>query len=188
MILLLDDEATETYAKGVEEAGRKGWNIINVGEFELSKESEDAYKAYLEEVALSFTQDTSKVIKEVLETAKVEKWDELQTKDALSRITGEAEWRIDRLARTETHRAMEMGKLEAMKQLQAKTSAEIYKVWNINPLTENHCETCLELNGVELPLDGSFGEFKAGEDNVADAHPNCSCFLTFVIREKNGLA
>lgn len=188
LILLLDDEATETYAKGVEEAGRKGWNIINVGEFELSKESEDAYKAYLEEVALSFTQDTSKVIKEVLETAKVEKWDELQTKDALSRITGEAEWRIDRLARTETHRAMEMGKLEAMKQLQAKTSAEIYKVWNINPLTENHCETCLELNGVELPLDGSFGEFKAGEDNVADAHPNCSCFLTFVIREKNGLA
>ena len=93
-------------------------------------------------------------------------------------------WRIERLARTEQHRAEQLGKLQAMRQLSKETGATIWKVWHINPMTPNPCEHCLELDGERLPLGESFGDFSAGAGEVADAHPNCTCYLTFEIDEE----
>ena len=178
---LLDEKGTEQYAVGKERLETAGYDTESTSQFYVPENLERAYGDYLADVALSYTEDTNDAIKNVLEQAEFEMWGIEQIKEALGDIMNTNKWRIERLARTETHRAEQLGNLQAMRQLSAETGAKIWKIWHVNPMTPDHCETCLALDGQRLPLGDVFGDFKAGAGEIADAHPNCSCYLTFEI-------
>ena len=180
---LLEESGEKQYAVGTQRLETAGYDTDNLMGFYVPEEVERAYGDYLSDVALSYTEDTNDSIKKVLEQAEFEGWNKEQIKEALGNIMETDHWRIERIARTETHRSEQFGNLTAMRELQKETGATIWKVWNLNPLSPNHCETCEALNGVRLPLGDSFGDFGAGADQVADAHPNCSCYLTFEVDE-----
>ena len=181
LLVLLQESGNRQYAVGAEMLNKAGYDTDELNGFTVPKEVETTYLTYLEEVSLSYTEDTNKAIKEVLERGQVEGWNADQIKTELANIMETNAWRVTRLASTETHRATQYGYLTAMRELAKETGAEIVKIWNVNPLSPNPCQTCLELDGQRLPLGDDFGEFPAGSAEVADAHPNCSCFLTFEI-------
>lgn len=183
IFLILADEGNRQYEEGKTELEIAGYDIEKTTEFEINPELKTAYEEYLDKVTLSYTNDTNEAIKLVLEQAQTEQWDSARLVEELGNIMDTNAWRITRLAGTETHRAEQYGHLEAMRQLARETGAEILKIWNVNPLSPNPCETCIALNGAKEPLGEDFGFFKAGSDEIADAHPNCSCFLTFEIVE-----
>lgn len=184
IILLSIEENGKTQHKiGMTQLLNAGYNLENVEPFYIPEEVKATYETYLNDVALSYTEDTTKAIKDVLGRADVENWTQEQLRAELGKLIDTNSWRVVRLANTETHRAEQYAKLTAMRELAKQTGAEIYKVWNINPMSPNPCEVCLELNGKKLPLGEDFGDFSAGADEVADAHPNCSCYLTFEVVE-----
>lgn len=169
------------------QASSKGYDVSDVTNYEPTQEFTDSYLEYLEKVALSFTEDTAESIRTVLERGYVEGWTKLEINDALRDIIPNEFWRIRRLQRTESHRSSQLASIDMAKRFAAETGIDgITKVWHINPASLNHCETCLALDGVELPLDESFEAesdkpFSAGVAQAADCHPNCECSLTFNI-------
>ena len=98
-------------------------------------------------------------------------------------------WRIRRLQRTESHRSEQMASLDMARQAVEELGIQnATKVWHLNPMSINHCPLCESLDGTELPLGDNFedfadanelGAFSAGAPEVADAHPNCECYLTY---------
>lgn len=183
LLFMLDEYGNLAYNEFIPELEEAGYDTEDLKGFTVPEEVVTTYDKYLSEVALSYTQDTNASIKKVLEKAEAEKWSRTQLNAELGKIMTTDKWRIERISKTETHRAEQMARLTAMRELAKETGAVIYKQWNVNPMTSNPCETCLALDGVQLPLGEDFGDFRAGVDNVADAHPNCSCYLTFVIVE-----
>ena len=181
LLLLLGEEGDLQYNEGANELTTHGYDTENLEGFTIPEEVKTAYEVYLADVCLSYTQDTNESIKRVLERGEAEGWSKQQIKDELGNIMNTDEWRINRIVNTETHRAEQMGKLTAMRELAQETGAIILKQWNVNPDTPNPCEVCLALDGQQLPLGEDFGDFSAGSDMVADAHPNCNCYLTFII-------
>lgn len=149
--------------------------------YEISPEFKNSYKNYLNDVSLSYTNDTNESIRRVLEQADTEGWDEPRIRTALEGIMETDDWRVQRIARTETHRAEQMGQLDSMRQVQEETGVRFVKVWRVNPGTTNHCAVCEALDGTTIPLDRDFGEFAVGTDEAADAHPNCNCGLFYEI-------
>lgn len=156
---------------------------FEVGElsYAISSEFKQAYIDYLNKVSLSYTNDTAESIKRVLGQGEVEGWDNYELKQRLDGIMDTDDWRVQRLARTETHRAEQMGGIDSMRQIEKETGVQFVKVWHVNPGTSNHCTECIGLDGTKLPLDNDFGDFPAGANEAADAHPNCSCYLTYEI-------
>ena len=141
-----------------------------------------AYKSYLKDVSLSYTNDTNASIKNVLGKGEILEWTPNELKEELRNIMNTDEWRVQRLARTETHRSEQLGGLDAMTEIQDLTGVQINKVWHVNPFTPNHCQECLDLDGTVSSLDGDFGvEFRAGMTEAASAHPNCNCYLTYTV-------
>lgn len=181
LIDILEENGDAQYAEGKSQLDKAGWDVEFAKGFVVSENVRRDYDQYLGELALSYSNETNEAIAKVLAQAEFENWNKEQTAEALSKIMETDAWRIERIARTETHRAEQLGSLTAMRELAQTTGATIWKVWNLNPDVEHHCEECIALNGARLPLDDNFGDFKAGEGIIADAHPNCGCFLSFEI-------
>lgn len=171
------------------QASSLGYDVSNLPDYEPSNEFKSSYGEYLEKVALSYTEDTNEAIKKVLLQGETEGWTPSEINEALRNLIPDEFWRIRRLQRTESHRANQLASVDMANQVVKELGIEgATKVWHVNPGTENHCETCLELDGKELPLDGDFSElvdkeFSAGAPDIADAHPNCACYLTFNLPE-----
>ena len=178
---LIEDSGDKQYAEGKEQLDKAGWGTELAKGFVIREEIKRDYSDYLGELALSYSNDTNEAIEKVLAQAEFENWTREKLEQELEQIKELDAWRAERIARTENHRADQLGRLEAMRELSATTGANIWKVWNVNPAIEDHCEDCLALDGVRLPLDDGFGDFKAGDSLIADAHPNCGCFLTFEV-------
>ena len=140
------------------------------------------YRTYLNKVARSYNDETADTIRRVTEQGAVEGWDNVELADNLRGIMNTDEWRVQRLARTETHRAAGLASLDAMGELQNETGVQFQKTWHVNPLTPNHCDYCLEMDGTHQPLGTPF--ITSEENNFADmemaaAHPNCACYMTY---------
>ena len=174
------------------QAAEAGYDVSKLPSYTPSEEFKSSYLTYLQEIALSFTQDTTAAIKQTLERAFYEELDPIAIKESLIDLVQEEEWRVKRLYRTELHRSEQMAMKDYVYQTYTKglNIEGITKVWHVNPATTNHCGLCEALDGTEIPLDDSFkdfadayelGSFSAGEPEVADAHPNCQCYLTFNI-------
>lgn len=169
---------------------REGISTANLTSFKLSENALKEYREHLQNVANSFTSDTADSIRRVLERGAAEEWNSDQIARGLREIMDTDEWRVQRLARSESHRSAGVASLDAMQQVQAESSVKLAKKWHRNP-SSNSCEDCIELDGKIVPIDEPFiaegDRFPSDKlndyENVesANAHPNCHCYLTYTI-------
>lgn len=171
------------------EALAKGYDVSKLTNYEPSEELQDTYLKYLSEVMLSYTQDTADAIKRTMEMAHENNFTPAEVNATLHELLPAEYWRIRRLQRTESHRSDQMAALDMARQATEELGIkEATKTWHLNPMSINHCPLCEALDGTTLPLGKNFdefadanelGSFSAGAPEVADAHPNCECYLTF---------
>ena len=150
--------------------------------YAVSKTLQEKYHKFLGNVAESYNSGTADSIRKTLEKAQTLNLNEQQTANELRNIMNTDEWRVQRLARSETHRSNGLASLDAMEQIQDETGVKLEKTWHINPFTANHCDECSAMDGKTLDLSTPF---ISEEDNEfadiesADAHPNCGCYLSY---------
>ena len=171
------------------QAMAQGYNVEGLTNYEASTEMRNTYLEYLNEVAFSYMTDTAEAIRRTFEMAATNGFTPEETNASLRELLPGEFWRVRRLQRTESHRSNQMASLDMARQTTEELGIDnATKVWNLNPLSLNHCPTCEALDGVELPLGDSYeefananelGTFSAGAPEVADAHPNCECYLTY---------
>lgn len=171
------------------EANAKGYPIENLTTYEPSEAFRDTYLNYLSEVMLSYSQDTADAIKRTMERGYEDELTQAEINANLRELLPGEFWRVRRLQRTESHRSEQMASLDMARRASDELGIkEMTKTWHLNPASINHCPLCEQLDGTTLPLGNSFeefadanelGTFSAGAPDVADAHPNCECYLTF---------
>lgn len=140
------------------------------------------YRQYLGKVATSYNDETAISIRRLSEQGIAEGWTNTELADNLRGIMNTDEWRVQRLARTETHRAAGLASLDAMNELQEDSGVQFKKVWKVNPNTPNHCDYCLSMAGTSQPLDTPFiteEENDFADMEMAAAHPNCGCYMVY---------
>lgn len=172
----------------------KGYEVENLKTYEPSRELKDTYLQYLMDVTLSYTKDTTEAIKRTFERGYAEDFTQTDVNLLLRELLPGELWRVRRLQRTESHRSEQMASLDMARQVVDELGIKnATKTWHLNPMSLNHCQLCENLDGTKLPLGDSFeefananelGTFSAGAPEVADAHPNCQCYLTFDLPEK----
>ena len=174
----------------------RGYNVDNMTNYEVSDDMRSTYLKYLEEVMFSYTTDTAEAIKRTFEMGATNNFTQAEINASLRELIPAEKWRVRRLQRTESHRSEQMASLDMARQTTKELGIEdATKTWHINPMTINHCPVCEALDGTTLPLGDNFddfadanelGSFSAGAPEVADAHPNCECYLTYDFPEATG--
>lgn len=174
--------------KNTEEAKKFAFNLDGVNEVD--------YKKHLTGIVEEYLNGTRSSINEAARAVAEIGGSKQDIKDAINQVKMVEQWKADRIARTEEHRATQDARIQAVKQLGERTGAKFVKVWKRDPLS-NSCEFCIAMDGTERELDQpfiGFGETIHGEDGGlltntyeeaewAQAHPNCRCKLIF--RRKN---
>ena len=164
-------------------------------EFKLSDKLKKHYDKMITDFTKSFSEDTARSIANRVAQAEIEDWNKEQLARSLRDITKTEEWRIQRIARTETHRAHGLAGVEAGVQIQNESGVQIYKEWVV--VSANPCKYCRGMNGRRVNVTESYvkkggiliGKSKIRVNNYADidtagAHPNCSCVEKFGIEEQ----
>lgn len=169
---------------------RNGFSAPTDFSYAVSDGLKSSYRSYLEKVAESYDSDTSQQIRRILEEADTLNLTKEETTARLRNIMNTDEWRVQRLAASESHRSAGLASLDSMKELQDTSGVKFTKTWRRNPYS-NSCPNCIDLDGKTEPLDKSFvslgGALPDGQVNnfvniqSADAHPNCHCSLLFGI-------
>lgn len=149
--------------------------------FRLSEKARTSYTEYLKKVlAISYDEDTAEAIRMIFEQAAAEAWNQAQTTAKLWEIPELGIWRANRLARTEYHRAEQLGGLDAAKQIEEETGVKLTKIWHT---LEGACPDCAEKDGNIYALDDyvveAQGEYPA--QLCACEHPNCRCWFSYGI-------
>lgn len=160
--------------------------------FNLSGVAKTDYQNHLQNIVSEYLNGTRSAINEAARAVAEVGGTKADIKAAIQAIKPQEEWKAERIARTEEHRAEQDARIEAVKQLSAETGAEFVKVWHRDPLS-NSCEFCIAMDGTAKRLDQPFitvGETVQGADGGiltntyedaewAQAHPNCRCKLIF---------
>jgi len=190
--LLISQGAVEQ-ALGVKLLQNAGIDTASVTPFKLAPNQVAKYRSYLTRVGESYSDDTRKAIRAVLDRANLEGFSQQQIQSALRDVVKLDDYRVVRLARTETVRAGGNASLFSMEQIQADTDATVYKVWTTT--NANACPTCRALDGTRKPLHESFvgaGDVVEGTDGgifvnnwyaaeIASIHPNDECTITYEV-------
>jgi len=109
------------------------------------------YRAYLNGIADSYTDDTAKAIRGVLARANDETWTRDTLKTNLRGIIQTDEWRIDRLAMSEINRSSGISSVESMMKIQEDSGYNVEKTMASS--TGSPCQFCATLIGVWFPVD-----------------------------------
>lgn len=181
------------YAAGAAVAGIA---LSELQGFAVPEDAEDAYRAYLQRVGTTYSNETAERIREVLAASESEGLNRRETADRLRDIVNTDEWRVDRLARTELNNSQNIGKLEGMKELAAEVGGNWEKTIDHSSATAP-CPLCASQEGVWHSLDQplwAYGEsIQATNDkgevivyvndwqtNEANGyHPHCKGALVF---------
>ena len=160
--------------------------------YSLSSEAKDRYREYLEDVADSYTDDTAKSIRSVLQRSADDDWSKGKIEKELRAIMNTDEWRVKRLATTEVNRSGSLSSVESMISIQDETDAEVEST--IQHLgADAPCEFCASLIGVWSPVEQPMiekGQTVVGTDGGvlvnnfvdnlgSDPHPNGHCVPEF---------
>lgn len=181
------------YALGLSILQSAGLSTTELAGYVTRPEAVNAYRTYLQDVAESYSHDTAESIRRVLDQANIEGLSAAELRTNLRNIMDTDEYRVVRLARTETNYSQQMGGLEGMRQIQDESGVTLRKVWNTS--RADACEYCRALNGTSIGLDDPFvklDETVTGVDGgvllndwrireETTLHPNCSCYLTYQV-------
>lgn len=190
---ILVDVGEDEYAKGVELLIELSLSTENATEFHLTDEQVQAYRSYLNNVGLSYSEDTTQSIRAILDRGNAEGWTKAEIKKQLNAIPELEGYRAERIARTETVKANGYGSLYSMDQIQNQTGYDINKVWQVN--SSDPCKYCQTMDGKRFPVKQAFIPYGASimaEDgsilvnnfmdiDVAQAHPNCRCSMFYEV-------
>ena len=171
---------------------------LSVGQlngYAMTETVEDAYRAYLRQVANSYGADTADSIRKVLSEANLNGLNRVETEKALKDIMNTDDWRVKRLARTELNNSQNVGKLEGMKAMATEAGGRWEKT--IQHTKAGICPLCASREGqwtiLDTPLWGLGDSISTVNDKgeqvvyvndwqdnqASDYHPNGTGALVF---------
>lgn len=170
---------------------------IELPKYEINELLKTSYGQTLRYVARSYQQDTAESIRKVLSEAQVSGLTRQELIDKLRDIMNTDEWRVQRLANSEAHRASSMAALDSMKAVEKITGRKFLKRW-VTRQDNKVCPICAKLHDKTLPLDKAFVNEGGTLDlengqvfenkwiamTVAQAHPNCRCKIEYILVDK----
>lgn len=174
--------------------GITGIDPTDLSSFSIDETQQKRYRKYLDTILKGYAEDTQIEIKKQLDNGITNKLPAQEVKKNLQNIMNTDEWRVKRLALTETNRAGNSGSIYAMEQVGKEAKVKINKVW----VAQNGaCEYCVALNGKTVGVSEEFVEKDAeiegadggkmknsfGHMDVPTAHPNCSCYVTYKVEK-----
>ena len=187
------------YGRSSEDMGIKLVNTVKpyvpLERYQISDKLHNEYGEAITELSASFHGTTLDKVNALIKQAKTEEWHKEELASRLREVMMAQRWRVERLARTETHRARGLGQVDAMVSLQNKAQVRITKTWQT--VSDKPCEFCLEMAGRTVNVADSYlktGETVSGVGsnlfindyrNVDTAllHPNCTCIERFKVTE-----
>ena len=142
------------HALGIELLRQAGISTTNVGNYALSPETIDDYRVYLQSVGRKYTEETAQVIRAVLDKGNVDGLTLAELKRELESIMGTAntEYRIHRLAVTETNRSMNLSSIDSMKKIAEETGISVEKGFQ-HEGGDTPCEFCQTILSTWIPID-----------------------------------
>lgn len=170
---------------------------IELPKYEINELLKTSYGQTLRHVARSYQKDTAESIRKVLSEAQVSGLTRQELIDKLRDIMNTDEWRVQRLANSEAHRASSMAALDSMKAVEKITGRKFLKRW-VTRQDNKVCLICAKLHDKTLPLDKAFVNEGGTLDldngqvfenkwiamTVAQAHPNCRCKIEYILVDK----
>lgn len=185
-------QGIEEYQKGINLLLEAGFSAPEA-RYIVSETAIQRYTSYVRNVGQSYSSDTTQAIREILKESQAQGLTRQQTQLQLRNIMQTDEWRVTRLAVSETNRAGSIASLDSMEQIQRITGTRLYKVWNTSSL--DPCEYCQALNKTRVEINNPFvllNETVRGVDGgeitnnfttmeVTQMHPNCHCYMTYEV-------
>jgi len=166
--------------------------------YETTEFTKRFYESYLPQVAAGYNEETRNIIRNTIEKGIAKGWSQNRLRKELQKI-GLKTYRAERIARTETSRAVNMGTADAYRALSSQMKDHYFvKVWETDG--KDPCPICRALHGTETHVDAAYVPHGAGfldadghsvENNFVDivtanAHPNCSCHERYELRRYDG--
>jgi hypothetical protein len=166
--------------------------------FYFTTKQKELYHDYLSGVAKYFDEQTAKLVRDTLDNSYALNLSKQQIITELQKlaINDFAQYRIDRLSRTEVQLASGQASVISMQNIAKDTGYSITKEWvTRNP---DACEFCLALNGRTVEVNSNFLELGAIIEGVdggimvndfvsretALGHPNCTCLEVYRIKDE----
>lgn len=165
---------------------------LATGYDDVTDTTKTSYEAFLQNTLANFMNDNSVEIRRILSEAAAEGLSKESLATKLRGIMDTDEWRVQRFARTEEHRATSLANLDSMLNLQNQCGVKIYKTWKAHSTA---CPYCAEMSGNKEAVDAPFlavgqsikdadgGQFVNTFQDIeaADLHPNCQCYLQYTL-------
>src|SRR5690606_29722392 len=117
----------------------EGIEPTDLSSFSIDETQQKRYRKYLTSVLNGYAEDTQVQIKKVLDDGITNKLPAQEIKKNLQNIMNTDEWRVKRIALTETNRAGNTGSIYAMEQVEKESKVKINKVWVAQ---SGACEYC----------------------------------------------
>lgn len=176
--------------------------ILKRGVSDLGQEFYDNLEMRVREIVDNYNLFARDTIREVLTTSQRENWSARQIQVALETVMPRA--RAEMIARTETHHAINSGRMAMDDEIAKNYGLNILIEWNAH-IDKDTCDYCREMDGHKEPLGEAFPDHvyvtkidpKTGEEIVKqvtvdpsiyndfgktpDAHPNCRCTFNEIV-------
>lgn len=173
-----------------------GYDVQNIGKFEISDKLRENYSKQINNFTKSFVDDTVGEIAKQVKAGLSNGEDKEEIARRIRSVSKISEWRVQRIARTENHRAKGLGSVEAAVKIQNDADVRIIKEWQT--VSDKPCGWCQAMNGKKVNVAESYVK-KGGiviskskirindyEDvQTAGLHPNCSCVERFVVEDED---
>lgn len=166
-------------------------NVPALEHYVISDGAEKQYEAIVNKIVNSFTDQITDTIKGAIDLTVQQGGSKSDLIKNIKNVFESDQWRVERIANTEEHRADNFGQIDAVDVLQKVTGREFGFKWRT---TSGHpCEFCQYMNGTVVATGEAFiplGE-KIELDNsvylnnyedilTPQAHPNCQCVFDVV--------
>ena len=166
-------------------------NIPALEHYVISDGAEKQYETIVNKIVNSFTDQITDTIRSAINITFEEGGDKQQLIKNIKNVYKTDQWRVERIARTEEHRADNFGQIDAVDVIQKVTGREFGFKWRT---TSGHpCEFCQYMDGTVVATGEAFiplGEKIQLDDAVylnnyedvltPQAHPNCQCVFDVV--------
>lgn len=158
----------------------------DIAPYVMSEPLKAKYKKYIATLSKDYNDQTRAKIQSVISQARAEG---LPVAEIRKKLTGVIEdYRIERIARTEVHKAGHQTSMDSMKQLADDFGVKVVKKWQSKQDSAT-CPYCLEMHGTTIDIDEVFvkkDDTVVGKDgsvftnnwedlNTASLHANCRC-------------
>lgn len=171
VMLNVGEEAAEDFAK---ELG------IELDAFELSEAEMDKYSNQIADLIAKYNDQTVDHIKSILDQVVLGVITPDGINAALEDLKVRDEYRANRWALSEEHRADQTAILIAAAMASNQADLEAYKTWRIDPTSWDVCIDCVRMNGETVRANETF----SNGDMIPHYHPFCRCTIEWTFRPK----